>query len=462
MANRGSPPLDVRSHTVPGPRGYPLLGVLPQLRRNPLRLFIAAARAYGDVVCLPAGSKRVYLVNHPDHIKRVLQDNHRNYRLTPFYGKLRPIFGEGLLTSEGDLWHRQRHLIQPAFHRQRLEGLGTLMTAAAATMLGRWEVLAAKGEPLDVAKDMGRLTLGIVVRAMFGVDGSGRTEGLSRSIAQLLETAVKRTTALTDLGERLPTPRNLRFRRALRTLDEFVSGIIEDRRREGGGRRDLLSLLLEARDRECGKGMSESQLHDEVKTMLVGGSVTTANALTWTWYLISQHPEVERRLHAEVADAIGGDTPTVNDLDEAGYTKMVVQEALRLFPPTWRLARMAIGDDEIGGYPIPAGSIVVFSPYLMHRHPGFWERPDDFDPERFAPARSTDRPHFVYFPFGGGPRMCIGTHFAMMEMQLIVAMVAQRFRLHLPPGQPVDLVSLATLRPRHNLMMTLKQQRNPE
>ncbi len=454
---RRSARVNVRSHAVPGPRGYPFLGVLPGLRRQPLRVFVDAAREYGDVVCLPVGPKRVYLLNHPDHVKRILQDNHRNYRLTPYYEKLRPLFGDGLLTSEGDLWSRQRALVQPVLQRHRLEGMEALMTAATAAMLEAWKVAAAKREALDVAQEMMRLTLRIVTRTMFGAEASQTAEDLGRTIAFLLEAVVTRTTALTDFGERLPTPRNRRVRRALRALDRFASDIIKQRRRVRGDGRELLAVLLEARDRG-GAGMSETLLHDQVKTMLVSGSVTTSNALTWTWYLLSRHPAAEGRLHAEVARVLGGRPPAVDDLSRLRYTRMVIHEALRLFPPTWRLARMAIDDDEFGGYRIAAGSIVVFSPYLLHRHPGFWQEPDLFDPERFALEASSERPRFAYFPFSGGPRACIGAHFAMMEMQVIVSMVAQRFRLRLEPGHPVEVETVATLRPRHGLKMTLEER----
>ncbi len=453
--------VNVRSHTVPGPKGYPFLGVLPGLRRNALRVLVEAEREYGDVVCLRVGAKRVYLLNHPDHVKRILQDNSRNYRLTPYYEKLRPLFGHGLLTSEGDLWNRQRVLVQPALQRHQLEAMMPLMTAAVAAMLEGWKVVAAQRGALDVAQEMIRLTLGIVARTMFGAEAHQAADDLGRTITFLLEAVVERTMALTDLGERLPTPRNRRFRDALRALDDFVSGLIDERRRGRCNGPDLLSVLLEARERDGSAGMGETVLHDQVKTMLVSGSVTTSNALTWTWYLLSQHPETAGRLDAEIDEVLGGCSPAVDDLRRLRYARMVIQEALRLFPPTWRLARMTIDDDEFGGYRIAAGSIVVFSPYLMHRHPGFWQEPDHFAPERFAPEAIGERPRFAYFPFSGGPRACIGAHFAMMEMQVIVSMVAQRFRLRLVPGHPIDVENIATLRPRHGLRMTLEERPSP-
>ncbi len=450
----------MRAHkAIPGPRGYPLLGVLPELRRDPLAAFERAARDYGDVVRLPVGPIRVFLLNHPDHVKRVVQDNHRNYRLPRFYKRLRPVFGDGVFTSEGTRWSRQRRVLQPAFDVHRIEALVPVIGAVTERKLERWTLLAGRGKPLDIAHEAACLTLDVIARALLGTDLGERVDDASRAIRVLLETVVRRTTDFTGLGERLPTRRNRRFRHALRVMDEIVHGIIEERRRERERKRDLLTLLLEADNRDG--GTNAARLRDEVTTMLVSGNVTTGNALTWTWYLVARHPEVERRLQAEVAAAWGGRAPAVEDLAKLGYTRMVVQEALRLFPPTWRLARTAIESDEFDGHRVPAGAIVVFSPYLIHRHPGFWDDPETFDPERFALERAGERPRFAYIPFGGGPRACLGQQFAMLEMQVIVAMVGRRFRLRLASDEPVELEPVVTLRPRHGLMATLEQHPAP-
>jgi cytochrome P450 len=444
-----------RRATVPGPRGHVFLGVLPELRRNPLEVFLSAARDYGDFVRLPVGPRQVTLLNRPDYIKRVLQDNHRNYRLTPFYKKLKPIFGDGLFASEGERWSHQRDVVQPAFHRMQLERLAPVMTAAAERLIERWRARAQGGEPGDVAEEMAQLTLEIVAQAMFGTDLSDEAEDASRAIRTLLETAVERTTDLTGLAEHLPTPRNRRFRRALRAMDELVYGLLDRRRREEAARRDLLSLLLDDRARQGDS--DEAPLRDEAMTMLVSGSVTTGNALTWTWYVLARFPEVERRLREEVSAVLRGRTPGAADLANLDYTRMVIQETLRLFPPTWRLARTAIGRDDIGGHAIARNSIGVFSPYLVHRHADFWDEPEAFRPERFAPENSIARPRYAYIPFGGGPRACVGSQFAMMEMQLVVAAVAQAFHLRLAPGYAVEPEPVATLRPRHGLMMRLEE-----
>jgi len=257
------------------------------------------------------------------------------------------------------------------------------------------------------------------------------------------------------MPERIPTPRNRRFLVARRKLDEAVYRLIAGRRRSGEDTGDLLSMLLAARDEETGEGMSDRQLRDEVVTILIAGYETTADALAWTWYLLGTHPEAGARLHAELAAVLAGRVPAVEDLPQLPYTRMVLQEAMRLYPPAWGLLRQAREDDEIRGYRIPARARIVISQYVVHRHPGFWEEPEQFDPERFAPGRAASRPPFAYFPFGGGQRMCIGNNFAMMEAQLILATVAQRYRLDLVPGHPVEPEPLITLRPRHGVLVTL-------
>ncbi len=445
---------------VPGPRGHAFLGVLPELRRNPLEVFITAARDYGDFVRLPVGPWRVYLLNHPDHIRHVLRDNQRNYRLTRFYEKLRPIFGNGLFASEGEHWRHQRHVIQPAFYGEQLEALVPVMTAAAARLIERLRVRASAAEPFDMAHEMERLTLEMVAQSMFSTDLSDKSDEASRAIGFLLETAVGRTTDLTGLGEHLPTRRNRRFRHALRVMEDIVYAILERRRREKGERCDLLSRLLE--DQEGGTSMDEVVLRDEVMTMLVSGNVATGNALAWTWYVLARYPEVEARLRDEVATVLEGRVPTASDLPKLGYTRMVIEETLRLFPPVWRLARTAIGADQIGGHAVPAGSTVVISPYLVHRHPEFWDEPDAFEPGRFAPEKSIGRPRYAYIPFGGGPRVCVGRPFAMMEIRLVVAMVTQAFRLHLVPEHRVEPEAVVGLRPRHGLLMTVEERSIPD
>jgi cytochrome P450 len=443
---------------VPGPRGNLFLGSIRGYQRNPLRLFTEATRHYGPIVRFRFGTREVYFMSHPDYVKHVLQEHNRNYHKSLAYDKTRPMLGYGLLTSEDEFWRRQRRLVQPAFHRKYIGSFATTMTDATDAMLERWEPYAQTGQPFDVAKEMMRLTLTIVGKTLFSTDVSGEADRVGQALTIALEHTSKRMQALFDLGEKLPTPENRRFNEAIRTLDEVVYGMIEERRRTGAAYNDLLSLLLHAQDEDTGERMSDKQLRDEAMTIFLAGHETTANALSWTWYLLSKHPDVARTLRAEVNQVLGGRVPTLEDLPKLRYTKMVIDESLRLFPPAWGVGRTALGDDEIDGYRIPGGAIVALSAYVTHRLPEFWDNPEGFDPERWTPERNEKRPRFAYFPFGGGPRLCIGNNFALMEAQLIVATIAQRYRIDLVPGHPIVPEPMVTLRPKHGVLMTLHRQ----
>ena len=440
----------------PGPRYHTPFGFYADLRRDPIQFHLNAAK-FGDVVCIRTGLGSLYFVTHPDHIKHILQDNNQNYGRSRFYRMMKPALGEGLLLSEGAFWRRQRRLAQPAFYRQRIATFATLMTDAAAQLLERWQPAATNGQPLEIAAEMDHLTLMITNKALFSGELDIDVAERERSAMVFREHFEHRFEHPFTLPESIPTPRNRRFRKVLRENDEFVYGLIDERRRSGHDTGDLLSMLLHARDEETGEGMSDKQLRDEVTTFLGAGSETTAMGLAWTWYLLSTHPEVDRRLRGELAAVLGGRAPTAEDLPKLQYTRMVIEEALRIYPPIWAFSRNAIADDEIAGYRIPSNSFVTMSPYVTHRDPAFWENPEGFDPERFAVDRTASRPRFAYFPFGGGPRLCIGAEFALMEMQLVVATVAQRYRLHLVPGHPVERYAMFSLRPRHGILMTLHQ-----
>ena len=347
--------------------------------------------------------------------------------------------------------------MQPAFHRKQLATFGRLMTTATESMLERWQNAGASKQSLDVAEEMMRLTLRIVGQALFSIDLSDETDTVGQAFTALM-------TPLMDyiyhpvppLG--FPTPRNRRIQHYIRTLDEVVQVIITEHRRSGADKDDLLSMLLAARDEETGEGMNDRQVRDEVMTLLLAGHETTSNALSWAWYLLSQHPDAESCLHTELEQVLGGRTPTVEDLPRLTYTRMVLEETLRLYPPAVGFNRKAMADDEVGGYFVPAGTLIWLSPYMTHRHPDFWENPEVFDPERFSPERSAGRLHFAHFPFGGGPRLCIGNNFAMMEAQLVMATIAQCYSLRMVPGHQVEPEALLTLRPRHGLPMTLHER----
>ncbi len=446
-----------RYRTAPGPHGHFLIGSTSDIQRDPLRFGLAMARQYGDIVRIRLLFWPAYLVNHPDGIRHVLQENQRNYNKDLYpYKVLKPLLGRGLVTNDGKSWLHQRHLMQPAFHRKRLATFGMLMTSTTVTMLDQWQDFAKRDQPLDVAAEMLRLTLRIVSKALFNIDLSNEMhifDQVVTTVNKLLSDYIYAPFPPLNV----PTPRNRRLQAASRTFDQLVYGIITQRRQLNTDTGDLLSMLLSARDEETWQQMNDQQVRDEVITLLIAGHETVSTALTWTWYLLSQHPEVEHRLHAELDEVLGGQMPAVAHLAKLSYTRMVLEEALRLYPPAWIFGRKAIADDEIGGYFIPANSMIVLSPYMTHRHPAFWEDPEVFDPGRFIPERSAGRPHYAYFPFGGGPRVCIGNNFALMEMQLILATVAQRYRLHLVPGHPVEPEALLSLRPRYGLLMTLRR-----
>ena len=382
-----------------------------------------------------------------------MQENNRNYgkgALT--LGILRPVAGNGLFLSEGEFWLRQRRLMQPSFHHWHVAAFGTMMVDATHVMLDRWESHAASSRPIDVMQEMSRLTLEIVSRALFSTP-AGDAAGVGQAIATLAEDIGYRFAVPFYPPPRVPSPRNLRQRAALRALDAAVYGIIAARRRGETSGDDLLGLLMSVRDEDTGACMSDQQLRDEVITLFVAGHETTAVALTWVWHLLAGHPDAAERVRAELAAVLGDRAPVAADLSKLPYARMVIDEAMRLYPPAWITNRQAIADDQVCGYHIPAGAILLVSPYVMHRHPAYWERPDAFEPERFAPERSAGRPPYAYFPFGGGPRQCIGKGLALMEAQLILVLVAQRFRLRHTSGHQVEPQALLTLRPRGGLPM---------
>jgi cytochrome P450 len=443
--------------TAPGPRGHLLLGSARDIQRDPLRFGLAMTEQYGDVVQIRFFIWPAYLVNHPDGIKHVLQENQQNYNKDFFpYKIFKPLLGKGLVTNDGKSWLHQRRLMQPAFHRKRLDAFGSLMTDATVTMLDQWQDLATREQPLDIAAEMVPLTLRIVGQTFFHIDLSDETHIVGQAVTTVNKLHSDYMYAPFP-PLHIPTPRNRRLQASYRALDQVVRGIITNRRSHNTDTGDLLSMLLLARDEETGQGMDDQQVRDEVITLLIAGYETVSTALTWTWYLLSQYPDVERQLHAELDTVLGGHLPMVEHLPRLSYTRMVLEEALRLYPPAWIFGRKAIAEDEIGGYFIPANSIIVLSPYMTHRHPAFWANPEVFEPERFTPERSAGRPHYAYFPFGGGPRVCIGNNFALMEMQLILATVAQRYTLRLVPGHTVEPEALLSLHPRYGLPMTLER-----
>ena len=440
---------------APGPRGWPLLGSVSEFQRDPLNLFFRSLREHGDVVKLKL-LNTVFLVNHPDGVRHVLHDHHVNYKKNFVYDRLKSLAGNGLVTSDGDFWKRQRKLAQPAFHRQRIAGFARTMATQTARMLERWRDVAASRRTFDAHAEMMRLTFTIMGEALFSLNLEDGAADMGRALSDALEISQRRFTARFIPPKLLPTPENRRFAAAMKVLDRVVDEIIQTRRAAPDAGNDLLGMLMAARDEETGEAMDNRQLRDEVMTMVLAGHETTANALTWALYLLSKNPAAARRVQQEVREVLQGRVPGMEDLPRLRYTQQVIEESMRLYPPAWVIGREALVDDVIMGFRVPRGSSVVLVPYTTHRHPEFWENPEGFDPERFAPELSQRRHRYAYFPFAAGPRMCIGEGFAKMEMPIVLAMVAQRYALHLEPGFTPELDPVVTLRPRNGLQVTAK------
>jgi len=425
-------------------------------RERELQCISELVRQFGDFVKLPFPGMKVYLLNHPDYVKHVLQDNHQNYTRNPTFERFKLVLGENLLTSEGEFWRKRRRLEQPAFHYKKVSDYSRIFTECTGSVLGRWEEMCDRHKPVEVHGEMMRLTMDVVSRALFGTPVGPEWEIAVQAFTTTQEWGYRQRWLPIPLA--IPTPRNLRFKRACRTLDQITYDIIRQRRQSNSGQDDLLAMLMNARDEETGKGLSDRELRDEVLMLFSAGHETTSNNLAWTCYLLSKSPAVREKLEDEVDRVLQGRTPTAEDSSRLSYTKMVIQESLRLYPPSRVLLRRAVGDDRIAGYEVPAGSIVMFFQWTVHRHPNFWDNPEAFDPERFSPERSTGSHPYAYFPFGGGPRMCIGYQFALLEAQMALAMIAQRFRLSLVPGHPVIPDPVVTLKPRDGILLSLRRR----
>jgi cytochrome P450 len=442
----------------PGPGYRPNKEELRPLQQGPHEFILAVARQYGGIVRYPVGPLTVYLATEPDYVRHVLQDNNKGYSKATFqYKLLSSITGQGLLTSDGDFWLRQRRLAQPAFRRQHVARFMAIMADAVEVMLARWDGHARRGEALDIAAEMMHVALQIVAKAMFGAEVGDRADDLAQATLTVLDHIVARARTFGLTPTFLPTAANRHYWRSMKVLDDAVNRTIAERRKAGPAD-DLLSMLMQAQDAETGHRMTDQNLRDEVMTMLIAGHETVASALAWTWYLLGEHPEEAANLHAELADVLGGRTPTADDLPALRYTDMVFSEALRLYPPAWIITRKALEDDDIGGYRIPANSLVVTSPYVTQRLGQYWPEPEAFEPGRFTAAEIAMRPRFAYYPFGGGPRLCIGNHFAQVEAAVVISMVAQRYTLRPVPGHPVEVEPGVTLRPKHGLVMTLHRR----
>jgi cytochrome P450 len=439
---------------LPGPKGGYFSGSVTHFRRDQLGFYDACAREYGDVVETRMGPYRILLIYHPDAIEELLVARSRDFVKSPGVRFLRPLLGDGLLLSEGDTWLRQRRLVQPAFHRQRVAGYGDVMTAFAERHVADWK----NGDAIEVHGEMMALTQAIVGKTLFDADVSGDAHEVGQAARVLAEDFGARLSSFRLMPYWLPTPRNLRSRRAVRRLDQTIHRIIAERRASAEDRGDLLSMLLHAQDADDGSRMTPRQVRDEAMTMFLAGHETTAVALSWTWYLLAQHPTAEARLADELREVLGGRAPSVADLPRLKFAGMAVTESMRLYPPAYAIGRQAARATEIASHAVASGDIFITPTWTVQRDRRWFEEPEAFRPERWAGDLAQRLPRFAYFPFGGGPRQCIGNSFAQMEAVLILATIAQRFRLSLVPGQRITPTPYITLRPEPGIRMLLARR----
>jgi len=398
---------------------------------------------HGDTyrVYVPARRSYTYVIHHPDDVKRVLVSNHRNYTKGVGLDRVKILLGRGIMTSEGELWKRQRYMMQPLFHRRVVTTFAEVIAQSNDRWIARWEGLARRGELINLTDEMSALTLEIVLRSIFGRD----LDRLSQQLGGNPFEVVTREQS-----------RDLQFAYKFRSLTKLVAQLIAQRRDTAEEHFDYVAMLMNARDKDSGAPMGERELIDEIMTLVVAGHETTASGLNWTWYLISQHPQIEARLHAEIAAAAELPSPSLAEMEGLRFTRQVIDEALRLYPPGWVLSRRTVNADSLGGYPVPPGTNVLLPLYLLHRHPNFWKNPETFDPDRFAPEHEAERPRFAYMPFAAGPRHCIGETFALYEMLVHLYKVARRYRLRYVPDEPLELEAQINLRTRHPLHMRLE------
>ena len=441
--------------TIPGPRGLPLLGVMPEMVSDMLGLFTKTAREFGGIAQFRLLNSTYFLITNPDYVKYILQDNYKNYIRGRSVETGRVLLGNGLPLIDGDFWLRERRLLQPAFHRERLAALTSTASNVIDSFIQKWDQNTQNGRTLDLDEEMMRLTLTVIIKSMFSADIDNKIEALSRAFNVASKFMLWRSQQMWAPPLSVPIPRNVEYNRAFKVLNATIYPLIADAR--NNPKDDLLGMLLAMRDEETGEGMTDQQARDEVVTIFFAGHETTAASMAWGFYLLSEHPEVEERVRDELKTVLNGRIPTFTDLPKLAYTQRVINEVLRLYPAAYLFAREAVTEDVIDGYPIPPKTLIFITPFITHRDPKYWPDPERFDPDRFTPEQVSSRPRHVYYPFGEGPHVCIGNNFALMEMQLIIAIALQRFRLRLVPNHPIALKPEATLRPKHGMKMTVEK-----
>lgn len=438
----------------PGPKSWHPLGQIFAFKRDLIGLLMNTARDYGDIAHLNMAGRTLFLINHPDHIQAVAVTDHHNFIKSRALRLMKRLLGNGLITSEGETHRRQQKMMQPMFRKECIDSYLQTMIEDIEITAGRW----SDGETRDISQEMMKMSLGIATKTLFNSNVDDEAEEIGACLTVAMKMFERSGNPLAELLDKLPLPSNYRFRRAKERLDSTVRRMIRECRERGADGGDLLSTILKAQSEDDGSTMSDQQVVDEVLSLFVGGHETTANALTWTWYLLSQNPEQAAKLYAEIDRVLEGRIPTLADLPQLPYARMVFSEALRLYPPIYILAREALEDYPIGDYVAPKGTAIVFSPYVIHHDPRYYEDPDAFRPERWTPEEAAKRPKYAYIPFGAGPRGCIGEHFAWLEAVLALAIIGQKWRLDLAPGHRVELDPLLSLRPKFGMQMVIHRR----
>jgi cytochrome P450 len=452
--------LTTDTQTPPSPKGLPLIGNTYAFLQDPLGFLLRMQDRFPRLTTINIFGRTITILMTAEDAKYILQENNRNYHKSEAYKVLATFLGNGLLTSEGDFWRRQRKLAQPAFYKQRVALMADMMVQETEHLLTEWKEQSAE-QPRDISQDMLKLTLNIVTKALFSTDVGQRVDGISDALNEIMHYADRQLKSFIHIPLKYGTPANVRFIKAVKKVEVVIYGIINNRRSEWQTNPearydDLLDMLLHTQDEETGETMSDGQLRDEVTTIFMAGHETTANALSWALYTMAQHPEVVEKIRAEYNTVLGEEVPTFEKARELRYTMQVVQEVMRLYPPAWVVGRRALSEDQIGPYTFPKNSYFLVCPYTLHRRPEYWENPEVFNPDRFSEENSKNRPTYAYLPFGGGPRLCIGNNFALMEMQLVVALIARDFDIQLiSPNQIVEQDPMVTLRPKNGLRLRI-------
>lgn len=446
--------------TIPNYKGKGYFARQRAFFKDPLGFTVKQSQELGDFFYSYMLFKHIFFTANPEVAQHFLQTNQKNYRKSPAYDQLKLALGNGLVTSEGEFWKKQRRLAQPAFHKKKLETLFLKMVGVTENYLQKLKRDCQKQSERNIALEMMTVTADIVLKCLFSSENENDQQQLYRTMSSSQEYIMQCIHKPLSIPWSFVNGRRRKFFQDLKVFDDVIQEMVDERRKGTDLPMDLLTMLLEASDEDTGEGMTDRQVRDEAITIFAAGHETSANALSWTLYLLTQHSEVLQKLRAEVDQVLGARSPSFSDVRALQYTLQVIEEGMRLYPPAWAVGREAIAEDEIKGQKIQAKALAFISVYALHRHPDLWPNPDKFDPDRFAPEKVKARSRWTYLPFGAGPRMCIGNNFALMEMQLVLALFVRHFDFTLLPDPPVEMQPLVTLKPRHGIKMIIKERQS--